>query len=171
MIYDFKGIKPAIDSSVFIAPSADIIGNVTINKNSSIWFHSIIRGDINFIEIGENTNIQDMSVLHVTEKDPVKVGNNVSVGHSVTLHGCTIGDRCLIGMGAIVLNKVVIGKSCIIAAGAVIIENTHIPDHSFVKGIPAKVEPLNENALERFSQHAEKYALLAKEYLEMFKNN
>ena len=139
MFYDLKDKKPKNTGENCVAPNATIIGDVTLEKNSSIWFNAVLRGDIENIHIGEGSNIQDGSVLHTDPGCPLKVGKNVTVGHLVMLHGCTIGDNSLIGIGAVILNKVKIGKNCIIGAKALITENKNIPDNSLVVGAPGKV--------------------------------
>ena len=120
MFYDLKDKKPKNSGENWVAPNATIIGDVTLEKNSSIWFNAVLRGDIENIHIGEGSNIQDGSVLHTDPGCPLKVGKNVTVGHLVMLHGCTIGDNSLIGIGAVILNKVKIGKNCIIGAKSLI---------------------------------------------------
>ena len=139
MFYELKNKKINISNECWVAPNATIIGDVTLEKNSSIWFNAVLRGDIENIHIGEGSNIQDGSVLHTDPGCPLKVGKNVTVGHLVMLHGCTIGDNSLIGIGAVILNKVKIGKNCIIGAKALITENKNIPDNSLVVGAPGKV--------------------------------
>ena len=139
MFYDLKDKKPKISGENWVAPNAAIIGDVTLEKNSSIWFNVILRGDIENIYIGEGSNIQDGSVLHTDLGCPLKVGKDVTIGHLVMLHGCTIGDNSLIGIGAVILNKAKIGKNCIIGAKALITENKEIPDNSLVVGSPGKV--------------------------------
>lgn len=141
MILPFEGKVPKLHESVFVVDSACIIGDVEIGKDSSVWFNTVIRGDVNYIRIGERTNIQDLSMLHV-EKDvyPLFIGNEVTIGHNVTLHGCRIKDRCLIGMGVIILNNAEIGEESIIGAGTLITENTIIPPRSLVIGSPGRVK-------------------------------
>ena len=139
MFYDLKDKKPQNSGENWVASNATIIGDVTLEKNSSIWFNAVLRGDIENIYIGEGSNIQDGSVLHTDPGCPLKVGNNVTVGHLVMLHGCTIGDNSLIGIGAVILNNAKIGKNCIIGAKALITENKEIPDNSLVIGSPGKV--------------------------------
>ncbi|SDF26355.1 gamma carbonic anhydrase family protein [Sporolituus thermophilus] len=138
-ILPFKNIFPKIEPSVLIAKGAQVIGDVAIGANASIWYNSILRGDVNFIRIGAYTNIQDNSTLHVMNGHPCVVGNYVTVGHNVILHGCTIADNCLIGMGAIILNGVEIGENCIIGAGTLLTEFKKIPPKSLVVGSPGKV--------------------------------
>ncbi len=147
MIMEFQGVKPTIAHNVFVAPSADIIGEVSIGEGSSIWFGAVLRGDVNAIRIGKNTSIQDRSVVHVThytreDKSDgfmTTVGDNVTVGHSVTLHGCTIEDACLIGMSSTILDGAVIGKESIVAAGSLVTRNKNFPPRSMIMGNPAKV--------------------------------
>ena len=139
MIYDFEGHTPKIDPNSWAAPNSVIIGRVELKKNSSIWFNAVLRGDIENIYIGEGSNVQDGSVLHTDPGYPLKIGKNVTVGHMVMLHGCTIGDNSLIGIGAVILNNARIGKNCIIGAKALITENKEIPNNSLVIGAPGKV--------------------------------
>ena len=140
MFYDLKDKKPKNSGENWVAPNATIIGDVTLEKNTSIWFNAVLRGDIENIHIGEGSNVQDGSVLHTDPGCPLKVGKNVTVGHLVMLHGCTIGDNSLIGIGAVILNKANIGKNCIIGAKALITEGSVIPDGSLVMGIPGKIK-------------------------------
>ena len=139
MFYDLKDKKPKNSKENWVAPNAAIIGDVTLEKNSSVWFNAVLRGDIENIYIGEWSNIQDGSILHTDPGCPLKVGKDVTVGHLVMLHGCTIGDNSLIGIGAVILNNAKIGKNCIIGAKALITENKEIPDNSLVVGSPGKV--------------------------------
>lgn len=168
MIDSFQGNIPKFPSSVFIAPSADVIGDVEIGAFSSIWFGSVVRGDVHYIRIGERTNIQDLSMLHVTRKThPLVIGNDVTVGHSVTLHGCTIHDRVLIGMGAIVLDGVVVSKGSIIGAGSIVTEGTEIPSGVLAFGAPARVKrDLKEEERAFLEASARHYVELAKIYRE-----
>lgn len=169
MIYPHHQKWPEIHETAFIAPSADLIGEVKIGAESSIWFQCVVRGDVNHISIGERTNIQDHSMLHVDRRDcPLVIGDEVTVGHRVMLHGCTVGNRCLIGMGAIIMNKAVIGEECIIGAGALITENVVIPPRSLVKGMPGKViRPLNEKEIAFLKKSSENYVGDSKEYRSM----
>ena len=139
MFYDFKDKKPQSSGENWVAPNATIIGDVTLEKNSSIWFNAVLRGDIENILIGEGSNVQDGSVLHTDPGYPLKVGKNVTIGHLVMLHGCTIGDNSLIGIGAVILNNAKIGNNCIIGAKTLIAENKEIPDNSLVVGSPGRV--------------------------------
>jgi carbonic anhydrase/acetyltransferase-like protein (isoleucine patch superfamily) len=139
MLRPYKGVHPQIAEGCYIDVSAQVIGDVVIGANSSVWMNAVLRGDVNSIRIGENSNIQDCSVLHgMLNKYQVIVGDWVTVGHNVTLHGCTIGNRCLIGMGAVILNNAVIGEGCIIAAGTLIPENTVVEPYSLWAGLPGK---------------------------------
>jgi carbonic anhydrase/acetyltransferase-like protein (isoleucine patch superfamily) len=139
MFYDLKDKKPQSSGENWVAPNATIIGDVTLEKNSSIWFNAVLRGDIENIHIGEGSNIQDGSVLHTDPGYPLKVGKNVTIGHLVMLHGCTIGDNSLIGIGAVILNNAKIGNNCIIGAKTLIAENKEIPDDSLVVGSPGRI--------------------------------
>lgn len=167
MIRDFQGIRPKVHPSVFVEESAIIIGDVEIGEGSSVWFNAVIRGDVNTIRIGHQTNIQDLSMLHVT-KDvyPLFIGNEVTVGHSVTLHGCTVKDRCLIGMGANVLDGAVIGEECIIGSGALVTEKMVVPPKTLVVGVPAKPKrDLTEKELAFLRTSALNYFHYAQIYL------
>src|SRR5215469_1864390 len=138
MIMSYSGRAPRIAASAFIAHSADVIGDVEIGENSSVWFASVLRGDIEPIRVGANSNIQDGSVVHTMLGSPTTVGNWVTVGHRAVLHGCRIEDHCLIGMGAVLLNNVRVGEGSIIAAGALVVEDTVIPPRSLYMGFPAR---------------------------------
>lgn len=139
MIKEFEGIKPEIHESVFVADSADIIGDVKIGKNSSIWYNAVLRGDEHAIRIGENTNIQDGTVVHVGWGLDTIIGDNVTVGHNALVHGCTVGNNSLIGMGATILNGAEIGEFCMVAAGALVTQNKKFPDGVLIMGSPAKI--------------------------------
>jgi carbonic anhydrase/acetyltransferase-like protein (isoleucine patch superfamily) len=140
MLRPYKGVMPKIAPGCYIDQSAQVIGDVTLGENASIWMNAVVRGDVHYIKIGANSNIQDCSVLHgMLGKFYVELGEWVTVGHSVTLHGCVIGNRCLIGMGVVVLNGARIGDDCIIAAGTLIPEGTVIESGSLVMGVPGKV--------------------------------
>lgn len=131
---------PILGKNVFIAEGAILRGNVTLGDSASIWFNAVVRADADSITIGKNSNIQDNCVLHVDAGAPVCIGDNVTIGHGAIIHGCTISDNSLIGMGTVILNHAVIGKNCIIGAGALVTQNTVIPDNSLVIGSPAKVK-------------------------------
>lgn len=130
---------PAIDSSAFVADGARVIGDVTLSEGASVWYNAVLRADGNAIMIGAGSNLQDNVSAHVDRGSPLRIGENVSVGHNAVVHGCTIGDDCLIGMGSVVLSGAVIGDGCLIAAGAVVLEGAVIPPGSLVAGVPAKV--------------------------------
>lgn len=166
MILPHRGRWPKVHETAFIAPSADVIGDVELGGNSSIWFQCVVRGDVNTIRIGNRTNIQDQSVLHVTRvKSRLTIGNDVTVGHRAVLHGCTIGDRVLVGMGAIIMDDVKVEDDCLIGAGALITPGTHVPTRSLVLGSPAKVvRPLREEEIAFLSKSAENYVQDSREY-------
>jgi carbonic anhydrase/acetyltransferase-like protein (isoleucine patch superfamily) len=170
LILPHHGKMPVIDPSAFIAPSADIIGEVEIGAESSVWFQCVIRGDVNWIRIGKRTNIQDHSMLHVDRRDcPLTLGDEITVGHRVMLHGCTIGNRCLIGMGAIIMNKAVIGDECVVGAGALVTEGKAFPPRSLIIGVPAKaVRELKPEELEGLKRSANNYVGDSREYLKLF---
>jgi len=140
-VYDLGAAKPTLppEGEYWIAPTATVIGNVVLKKNASVWFGAVLRGDNDPIVVGENSNVQDGSVLHTDTGIPLIIGANVTIGHKVVLHGCTIGDNSLVGIGAVVLNGATIGKNCLIGAGALIAENKVIPDDSLVLGAPGRV--------------------------------
>jgi carbonic anhydrase/acetyltransferase-like protein (isoleucine patch superfamily) len=140
-VYDLDGVSPTLpgDDEYWIAPNAVVLGKVILKKNASVWWGSVLRGDNDPIVVGENSNVQDGCVLHTDHGSPLIIGDNVTVGHMVMLHGCTIGDGSLIGIGAVVLNGASIGKNCLIGAGALVTENKVVPDNSMVLGSPAKV--------------------------------
>ena len=159
MIHTYRGIKPKIHPSVFIAEGAQIVGDVEIGKDSSVWFNTVIRGDVHFIRIGERTNVQDNSVLHVThETYPLVIGSDVTVGHGAILHAATLKDCCLIGMGATVLDGATIGSFSLIAAGALVLEHFEVPEGVLVAGVPASVKRMLTNEeREQIAQSARNY--------------
>lgn len=162
--------RPQFGENVFIAPNASVIGQVKLGANASVWFGSVLRGDIAAVEVGEGSNIQDNSVMHVGDDDPCIVKNNVVVGHNAILHGCTVEDGCVIGMGAIILNRAVIGKGSVVGAGALVTQGTVVPPYSLVLGSPAKVKrPLTQEEIEQQSVFAPKYIRVAANYRESFK--
>ena len=164
--YDLKDKKPKNLGENWVAPNAVIIGDVTLEKNSSVWFNATLRGDIENIHLGEGSNVQDGSVLHTDPGYPLKIGKNVTIGHLVMLHGCTIDDNSLIGIGAVVLNKAKIGKNCIIGAKSLITENKEIPDNSLVMGSPGKIiRQLTDDEIEAVKQNA--WRLAFKDTFEM----
>ncbi len=168
LIKPYKGIMPKIHETVFMVENAVIIGDTEIGEYSSIWFNAVVRGDVNYIRIGERTNVQDNSVLHVTHDTcPLIIGSRVTIGHSVTLHGCTIEDNSLIGMGAIILDKAVIGEGSLVAAGSLVTEATTVPPGSLVMGLPAKViRKLTDAESAGLLESAENYIEYARTYME-----
>jgi carbonic anhydrase/acetyltransferase-like protein (isoleucine patch superfamily) len=156
-----------VHESVFVAPSALVIGDVEIGEQSSLWFGAVVRGDVNSIRIGARTNVQDHSIIHVHGgSHPTLVGNHVTVGHRVTLHGCTIGDRCLIGIGSIVLDGARVEEDSMVGAGSLVAPGTVIPPRMLALGAPAKVKrPLTADELARLRDSAGRYARLAEAYL------
>ncbi len=157
-VYALDGIEPKLDHSSWVAPSADVMGNVELSEHASVWFCAVLRGDNDLIKVGPRSNIQDNSVLHTDPGMPLTIGEGVTVGHQVMLHGCTIGDNCLIGIGSTILNGAVIGNNCIIGAHALITEGKVIPDNSMVIGAPGKVvKTLNESQVAMLKLNAEVY--------------
>lgn len=157
---------PQLGKNVFVAEGAILRGDVTIDAHSSVWFHAVVRAENASITIGESSNIQDNCVLHVDAGADVRIGNQVTVGHGAVVHGCTIGDNTLIGMGAIILNHAVIGKNCIIGAGALITQNTVIPDNSLVVGNPGKVKrAVTADEVKDITENAMHYVKEAAVYL------
>ncbi|NKB80564.1 MAG: gamma carbonic anhydrase family protein [Nitrospirales bacterium] len=167
MLKSYRGTMPTIAPDVFIEETAVIIGDVTIGPDSSVWFNSVVRGDVHWIHIGHRTNIQDLCLLHVTHDTyPLSIGDDVTVGHHVVLHGCTVNDRVLIGMGAIIMDGAVISEECIVGAGALVTERTIIPPQSLVLDSPAKViRPLTNDEHIWLKQSAQNYVQYAKQYL------
>jgi carbonic anhydrase/acetyltransferase-like protein (isoleucine patch superfamily) len=165
-VLEYLGKRPQIGAGVFLADSARVIGDTEIGEQSSIWFGSVLRGDINRVVIGHHTNIQDNSVCHVADQFACVVGNYVTVGHHVILHGCTVGDEVLVGMGAVLMNGVVVGKQTIIGAAALLTEGLQVPPGSLVYGSPAKVvSQLGPTERDQIKGWAEKYCRLAGNYL------
>jgi carbonic anhydrase/acetyltransferase-like protein (isoleucine patch superfamily) len=165
-IIPYKNLMPNVHPSVFLADGAKIIGNVEIGEHSGVWFNAVIRGDVNVIRIGSRTNIQDNAVLHVTTATaPLNIGSDITIGHSALLHGCTIEDCCLIGMGAIILDRAYIHKHSMIAAGAIVLEGFNVPEGMLVAGIPARIKrPLTEEEKQFIRQSAGNYVSYAQEY-------
>ena len=165
MIYDFEKNVPEVHPDAWVAPNATLIGKVKLEKNSSIWFNAVLRGDIELISIGENSNIQDGSVLHTDPGYNLNVGKGVTVGHMVMLHGCKISDDTLIGIGSIILNNAKIGKNCIIGANSLITENKIIPDNSLVVGSPGRVlRKVTEEEIKAIHENAKHYVDGSKKY-------
>jgi carbonic anhydrase/acetyltransferase-like protein (isoleucine patch superfamily) len=169
-IYELDGHTPQLGKNAFVADSAQVIGKVTLEENASVWFGTIIRGDSEHIRIGRNSNVQDSSVLHADEGIPLTLGENVSVGHKVMLHGCTVGDGSLIGIGAIVLNHAKIGRNCLVGAGALVTEGKEFPDGSLILGSPAKaVKQLTPEQIAGLARIAQHYVDNAAHYRKGFK--
>lgn len=173
MLMTFQGITPTIGNSVFVAPSADIIGDVCIGDNSSIWFGCVIRGDVNSIKIGQNTNVQDLSMIHVTHYTKedhsdgftTLIGDNVTIGHRVMLHGCVIEDACLIGMSSTILDGAVIGKESIVGANSLVTKNKKFPPRSLIMGNPAKwIRELNDEEVASLYVSASNYISFKAKY-------
>ena len=166
MILTYGGHTPRVAGSAFTANSADLIGDVEVGENSSVWFQSVLRGDIEPIRVGANSNIQDGTVVHTMIGAPATVGDWVTVGHRAVLHGCTIENHCLIGMGAIMLNNVRVGEGSIVAAGALVLENTVIPPRSLYLGVPARFQRQLAESDRRFiDMHATHYLQYKENYL------
>lgn len=164
-IYKLGEISPDVHESAWVAPTASVIGNVSLAANSSVWFGAVLRGDNDPIKIGARSNVQDNSILHTDPGCPLDIGEGVIIGHRVMLHGCTIGDNTLIGIGATVLNNAKIGKNCLIGAHALITEGKEIPDNSMVIGAPGKViKTLNESQIAMLKLNAEVYVKNAERF-------
>ena len=158
MFYDLEDKKPKNSGENWVASNATVIGDVTLENNSSVWFNAVIRGDNENIHVGEGSNVQDGSVLHTDPGCPLRIGKDVTIGHIVMLHGCTIGDNSLIGIGAVILNNAKIGKNCIIGAKALITENKEIPDNSLVVGAPGRViRKLTDEEIGKITENAKHY--------------
>jgi carbonic anhydrase/acetyltransferase-like protein (isoleucine patch superfamily) len=139
LILPVNGVAPTFGSNCYLAPNSTVVGDVVMGNDCSVWFQAVVRGDVHYIKIGNKVNIQDGAILHCTyQKAPLNIGNNVSIGHRAVVHGCTVHDNVLIGMGAIVMDNAVIGENSIIAAGAIVLENTIVEPNSIYAGIPAK---------------------------------
>jgi carbonic anhydrase/acetyltransferase-like protein (isoleucine patch superfamily) len=171
--YKFKQWKPILGEKTWIADSADVVGNVTLGKECSIWFGCVVRGDVHYIKIGDRTNIQDLSMIHVThykkedmsDGNPTVIGSDVTVGHRVMLHGCTIEDACLIGMSATILDGAVIGKESIVGAGALVTKNKKFPPRSLIMGSPARVvRELSEEEVQELYASATRYVDFKEDY-------
>ena len=157
-LYTFENSTPEIKETSFVAPNASLIGRVKIGENSSVWFNTVLRGDMETITIGNESNIQDLSMGHADPGFPLVLGNRVTIGHHSILHGCIIGDDCLIGMGAIIMNGVRIGRGSIIGAGAVLLEGMEIPEFSMVVGSPGKIKKTyDESILDNIRKSAKIY--------------
>jgi len=166
MIKDFQGVFPEVNKSAYVAPSADLIGKVTLLEGANIWYGAVLRGDSDTITIGKNSNIQDNAVVHVNDHMPASIGDNVTVGHGAIVHACTVGNNVLVGMGAIVLDQAVIEDNVIIGAGALIPPGKVIPSGSLVVGSPGKVvKTLTDNQINDIKKSALHYVELAEKSL------
>jgi len=167
IVRPFRGITPRFGDGVFLAETAAVVGDVEIGARTSIWYGAVLRGDVFHIRVGAETSIQDNTVVHVTSgQHATLIGDRVTIGHSVVLHGCTIGDRCIIGMGAIILDRARIARHCIVGAGALVTPGTDIPEGHLVLGSPAKPRrPLTEDELAWIESSADHYVELAAAYL------
>jgi carbonic anhydrase/acetyltransferase-like protein (isoleucine patch superfamily) len=162
-----KGVSPRLHPTVFVAAGARIIGDVEVGESSSVWFNTVIRGDILPIRIGRRTNVQDGCILHTKDGFPLTLGNEVTVGHGVTAHGCTVSDLCLLGIGCVVLDGALIGRGSVIGSGAVVPPGTVIPPHSLVMGVPGRVvKDLGPGAEEGNRAFSDSYVRYARSYLE-----
>ena len=173
MIYPFQGTTPMIHDDAFVAPSADIIGDVSVGEGSSIWFGCVVRGDVNSIRIGKQTNVQDLSMIHVThytKEDKsdgytTTIGDNVTIGHRVMLHGCVIEDACLIGMSSTILDGAIIGKESIVGANSLVTKNKVFPPRSLIMGNPAKlIRSLTEEEVASLYHSADNYVRFKRQY-------
>jgi carbonic anhydrase/acetyltransferase-like protein (isoleucine patch superfamily) len=167
MLRPYRGRRPSVDPTAFVDESAQVIGDVTIGADSSVWMHVVLRGDVNTIRIGARSNVQDGTVVHVMHgAHPIRIGDDVTIGHAAVVHGCTIGDRVLIGMGAILLNGVVVGSDSIVAAGSLLPEGTVVPPRSLVMGHPAKVRrPLTDEDVASILEYAASYVRYRQDYM------
>jgi carbonic anhydrase/acetyltransferase-like protein (isoleucine patch superfamily) len=166
VLRSYRGVSPRVDPSAFVDESAQVIGDVEIGEESSVWMCAVVRGDVNRIRVGRRTNIQDGAIVHVqTGTHPTTVGDNVTIGHGAIVHGCTIDDQCLIGMGAIVLNGAHVGSGSIVAAGTLLVEGMRVPPKSLVMGSPGKVKRLLTHAeIADIQVYADRYVEYRKNY-------
>ena len=179
MLHSYKGINPTIGKNTWIAPSADVVGDVVFGEDCSIWFGTVVRGDVHYIKVGDRVSIQDLSMVHVThhkgedrhkegDGHPTIIGNDVTVGHRVMLHGCTIEDACLIGMSATILDGAVIGKESIVGAGALVTKNKIFPPRSLIMGSPAKVvRELSDAEVKELYASATRYVSFKNNYTDI----
>jgi len=166
MILPYQGIYPKIDESVLLCEGSQIIGDVILEKDVSVWFNAVVRGDVNYIRVGERTNIQDGALLHNTyQKYPLIIGNDITIGHGAILHGCTVKDKVLIGMGAILLDNCVINSNSFISAGCLVKENFQVPEGVLVAGVPGKIiRELTDEEIRKIQKSAENYLMYVKNY-------
>jgi carbonic anhydrase/acetyltransferase-like protein (isoleucine patch superfamily) len=173
LIRNFQNFQPAIDPSAFVAETAIIIGDVVIGPQSSIWYNCVVRGDVNSIRIGARSNVQDLSMLHITHRKgaddpgaPLIIGNNVTIGHCVTLHGCTLKDGCFIGMQALVMDRAVVGEGALVGARSLVTEGTIIPPNTLWVGSPARYKRnLTAHEIERLKESADNYVNYSQLYI------
>jgi carbonic anhydrase/acetyltransferase-like protein (isoleucine patch superfamily) len=159
-IYELDGVAPSLGKGAWVADSADVMGAVELADNASVWFGAVVRGDTAHIKIGKNSNVQDGSVLHADVGVPLEIGEDVTIGHQVMLHGCTIGDGSLIGIQSVILNNAKIGKGCLVGAGSLVTEGKEFPDYSMIMGSPAKVvRQLDEATVEKLRMSAQHYVM------------
>lgn len=164
----FLQFSPTLEEGVYLSASAEIIGRAHLMSHANVWFNSVIRADVNYIKIGRNVNVQDLCMLHVTEKDALEIGDNTSLGHSVILHGCKIGEGCLIGMGSMILDGAEIGDNCLVAAGSLITPGKKFAAGSLIKGRPAVVErALTAEERAKVANHFKSYLTYKDQYLKM----
>lgn len=164
-LYELDGVAPQLAPGAWVADSAQVIGSVVLGENASVWFGAVLRGDNETIRIGRNSNVQDLSVLHSDQGKPLTIGENVTLGHQVMVHGCTIGDNTLIGIQSVILNGAKIGRNCIVGAGSVVTEGKEFPDNSLIIGSPAKVvRTLDDEAARKLALSAQGYVANAKRF-------
>ncbi len=164
-LLEHHGITPEVPPSAFVADGACLIGEVTLGQDASVWFNAVLRGDINRIQIGDRSNVQDGVVVHVTHHDPVRIGNDVTIGHQAIIHGCELQDGCLIGMGAVVLDGARVGRQALVAAGAVVKEEFAVPEGMMAAGVPARViRPLSAEERASLVESARHYVEYARSY-------
>ena len=169
-IFELDGNAPRLDEGAWVAESAEVIGRVELHRNTSVWPKVVIRGDNDFIQIGEGSNVQDASILHTDPGYPLIIGKQVTVGHQVMLHGCHVGDGSLIGIGAVILNGAKIGKNCLVGAGALVTEGKEFPDGSMILGSPAKaVKTLTSEQIAGIEDIAGRYVKNAQRYQQTLK--
>lgn len=167
MLRQYRGVSPRVDATAYVDQSAQVIGDVQIGAESSVWMNAVVRGDVHWIRIGDRSNVQDGTVVHVMNgTHPTTIGNDVTIGHGAIVHGCTLGDRVLVGMGAILLNGATVGADSIVAAGTLLTEETRIPPRSLVMGSPGKVRrPLSDAEVASILQYSERYVGYRLDYM------
>ncbi len=165
MVKKYNGIEPKTESAAFVAENATVIGDVELEEGTSVWYGAVLRGDEGAIKVGENSNIQDNCTVHSAPGYSVEIGKNVTVGHNAVVHGCKIGDNCMVGMAATVMNGAVIGNNSLVAAGALVTEGKVFPENSLLMGVPAKaVRTLSEEDVEGIKENAAQYVALAQQH-------